>query len=419
MIVLNGRERSGTERRFCLRVNLGWLAFLFANRTQALPPNYNRSNPFRRAMENLNSILEPIQQTYKLPALAAAIVTSEGMSAIGAVGERKYGSGIPVTVDDRFHLGSCTKTMTATLIGILVESETLKWQTTLAEAFPHLEMLPVYRCITLEQLLLHQAGFPEPQQPWLPGKTPIEMYDLPGSIQQQRHAYLELALQQPPAFPIGEFHYSNMGYVVAAAMAEQAFGASWEDLIREKLFQPLGMTSAGFGPMGTPGKIDQPWQHIEVNGQIEAIAPEPENDNPPLISPAGRVHCSLEDWGKFISLHLSGERGTSLLLKPETLQKLHAPAVGSIPGSPDSYALGWVVTERDWGGGRVLWHNGSNTLNYAVVWMAPKRNLAFMAATNIGSELAAVGADQAVGRALDSMQASKAAAVALFHRNGI
>lgn len=50
-------------------------------------------------MENLNSILEPIQQTYKLPALAAAIVTSEGMNAIGAVGDRKYGSGISVTLD--------------------------------------------------------------------------------------------------------------------------------------------------------------------------------------------------------------------------------------------------------------------------------------------------------------------------------
>ncbi|MCT7957322.1 serine hydrolase domain-containing protein [Laspinema palackyanum] len=357
-----------------------------------------------KALKNLNSILEPIQQTHPLPALAAAIVTSEGMSAIGAVGERKYGSGIPVTIGDRFHLGSCTKAMTATLLGRLVEAGQLEWQTTLAEAFPRLEMLPVYRSVTLEQLLSHQGGFPEPHQPWLPGKMTLEMLDLPGSIQQQRYTYLTLALQQPPLFAIGEFHYSNMGYVVAAAMAEQALGASWEDLITQQLFQPLGMTTAGFGPMGTPGQIDQPWQHILENGQIEAISPEPENDNPPLLAPAGLVHCSLADWGKFIALHLQGERGNSTLLKPETLQKLHTP-VGESPqdSAPGSYAFGWVALERDWGGGRVLWHNGTNTLNYAVVWMAPQRDFAIMAVTNIGGELAILPLDEAVGVALASL----------------
>ncbi len=355
---------------------------------------------------NINLVLEPIRVRYNLPALAGAIITSEGLTAIGAVGERKYGSGIPVKIEDQFHLGSCTKAMTSTLIGILVEAGKLQWQTTLAQAFES-EMLPIYRTITLEQLLSHQAGFPEPDQPWLTGKTPMEMYHLPGSIQQQRQDYLKLALQQPPTFPLGEFHYSNMGYVVAAAMAEQVMKASWEDLITEKLFQPLGMTTAGFGPMGTQGQIAQPWQHFEENGQIEAIDPDPDHDNPPLVSPAGRVHASMEDWGKFISLHLQGERGNSKLLKPETLQKLHTPALerGYMQaGSSDSYGLGWIVTERDWGGGRVLYHNGSNTLNFALVWMAAQGDFAVLVATNQGGERASRGTDEAVGALLEVWQ---------------
>ncbi|MCT7985637.1 beta-lactamase family protein [Laspinema sp. A4] len=355
-------------------------------------------------MINLNSVLEPIRGHYHLPALGAALVTSHGLSAIGAVGERKYGSGIPVTLNDLFHLGSCTKAMTATLMGILVEAGTLQWETTLAQIFePDYEMLPIYRWITLEQLLSHQAAFPGGDEPWLPGKTHLEMYDLPGSIQQQRQAYLKQALQQPPTVPIGKYHYSNLGYTVAAAMAEQVMNASWEELITTKLFQPLGMTRVGFGPMGTPGQIDQPWQHFEENGEIEAIAPEPEHDNPPLISPAGRVHASLEDWGRFISLHLQGEQGYSTLLSPETLQKLHTPALetGSmVEGSSDLYGLGWMVTERDWGGGRVLYHNGSNTLNFALVWMAPQRDFAVLVATNQGGEQAFRGTDEAVGALL-------------------
>lgn len=356
-------------------------------------------------MMNLNAVLEPIRERYHLPALGAAIVTSQGLSAIGAVGERKSGSAIAVTLDDRFHLGSCTKAMTATLMGILVEAGTLQWQTTLAQVFePEYEMLPIYRSITLEQLLSHQAGFPGPEQPWLVGKSQLQMYDLPGSIQQQRQAYLKLALQEPPRVPIGKYHYSNMGYTVAAAMAEQVMNASWEELITTKLFQPLGMTRVGFGPMGTPGEIDQPWQHFEENGEIEAIAPEPKHDNPPLISPAGRVHASVEDWGRFISLHLQGERGCSTLLSPETLQKLHTPVLeaGAMQeGSSDNYSLGWLVTERDWAGGRVLYHNGSNTLNFALVWMAPQRDFALLVVTNQGGELAFRGTDEAVGALLE------------------
>lgn len=355
-------------------------------------------------MENLNSMLEPIQQTYKLPALAAAIVTSEGMSAIGAVGDRKYGSGIPVTSSDRFHLGSCVKAMSATLMGILVEAGQLEWQTTLAEAFPHLQMLPVYHNITLEQLLSHQGGFPEPHQSWLPGKTVRGMYDFPGSIQQQRYAYLELALQQPPLFPIGEFHYSNMGYVVVAAMAEQALGTSWEDLMVQKLFQPLGMTSAGFEAIATPDQIAEPCPHLRDTMTLECIPLEPQNDNPPLIAPASRVRCSLEDWGKFISLHLQGELGSATLLKSATLRKLHTASSVAQEEIPIGYhAFGWTVTEPDWGNGSVLCHHGSNTLNYALVWMAPKRNLALMAVTNIDGELAYIGTHLTMNRMLASL----------------
>ncbi|MCT7974246.1 hypothetical protein [Laspinema olomoucense] len=72
---------------------------------------------------------------------------------------------------------------------------------------------------------------------------------------------------------------------------------SGEELITTQLFQSVDMTRVGFGRMGTPGQIDQLWQHFEENGEMEAIAPEQEHDNPPLISPAGRVPASVENWG--------------------------------------------------------------------------------------------------------------------------
>lgn len=105
----------------------------------ALASTPNASDPQPApAPENLNSLLEPILKKYDLPALAAAIVTSKGLSAVGAVGVRRYGTNTPVTFDDQFHLGSDTKAMTATLLARLVEEGKLSWTTTLEQVFPHL-----------------------------------------------------------------------------------------------------------------------------------------------------------------------------------------------------------------------------------------------------------------------------------------
>jgi CubicO group peptidase (beta-lactamase class C family) len=136
------------------------------------------------------------------------------------------------------------------------------------------------------------------------------------------------------------------------------------------------MQSCGFGAMGTPGKTDQPWQHTLVLKWHKAIEPGPQADNPPVIGPAGTVHCSIIDWGKFITAHLRGEQGEAGMLKPGTFKRLHTPSFGG------AYAFGWAVTDRIWAGGRVLTHTGSNTQNYAIVWMAPARDLAVLVMTN-------------------------------------
>ncbi|MBV9848767.1 MAG: serine hydrolase, partial [Armatimonadetes bacterium] len=144
-----------------------------------------------------------------------------------------------------------------------------------------------------------------------------------------------------------------------------------------------------FGAMGTPGRIDQPWQHTVVDGKHQPIGPGPLSDNPSVIAPAGTVHCAVGDWAKFVALHLQGEQGTSRLLQPRTLRRLHAPQFGG------DYAGGWLVTDRPWGGGRVLTHAGSNTQNYAVVWMAPLDDFAVLVATNQGGARAAQATDAA------------------------
>jgi len=338
----------------------------------------------------LTKLLEPIRKRRRVPALAAALVANGKTATVGAVGVRKLGEPAPVTDTDRFHLGSCTKAMTALLLGTLVDAGKLRWETTLAEAFPEQreKMRPEYREVTLEQLLSHRGGFPE--ESWPRGMTFADVHGLPGSPMQQRGKYAELFLTQPPqAAPGTKFIYSNAGYAVAGVMAERIEKTPWEALLTRRVFEPLAMKTAGFGSMGTPGKVDQPWQHIREMGKTRPIPPGARSDNPAAIGPAGTVHCSLGDWAKYVAAHLEGARGRDGLVKAATFRKLHTPPPG------EEYALGWVVAERDWGGGKVLTHTGTNNQNFAVVWMAPERNFAVLAAANVGGDDAAEACDEA------------------------
>ncbi len=333
----------------------------------------------------LNELLGSVRRTHGVPALAGAIITGEGLAAVGASGVRKAGTDIAVTVDDEWHLGSDTKAMTAAMIGALVERKMLSWETTLAALFPELaaSMPPALRQVTLLHLLSHRAG--------LPANAPWEFIRRTGPTRDQRLIALKLAASgKLVAEPGAGYLYSNLGYVLAGAMAEKAADAAWEDLMKTLVFDPLGMTGVGFGGTGTPGRIDQPWGHAANGKPVSSNGPA--TDNPPVMGPAGTVHCPLRDWAKFIADQLRGARGEKALLKPETYKKLQAPPFGG------DYALGWLVVEREWGGGTVLTHSGSNTMNLAVAWLAPRRDFAVIVVCNQGGPAASKACDEAASK---------------------
>ena len=212
-----------------------------------------------------------------------------------------------------------------------------------------------------------------------------------GTPTQQRREFIEAVLEQPlAASPRTKMVYSNQGYAIIGAMLEKVSGQDYETLITEKLFKPLHMDTAGFGPPGTPDKVDQPWGHIHKLFMTIPVR----GDNPPAWASAGRVHCSLDDLARYVMLHLQHTNNGPL--KPETLAKLHAPPMAAgITNPMDNYACGWEILKRDWAGGTALWHNGSNTMWYIVMWLAPEKNFAVIAATNIAGPDAEKGCDEA------------------------
>lgn len=340
------------------------------------------------ASNDMTQTIEAIRKQHDLPALAVVVVKDGRICDRVAVGVRKWGDATPVTTNDEFHIGSCTKSMTATLAAILIDEGKLRWDTTIAEVFPELKgkMDKQYETVTVEQLLHQRGGVPTDPPPAAWKRAWQEL----GTPMQQRREFIEAVLREPPAAAPGtKMIYSNQGYVIVGAMLEKITGQDFETLMTDKLFKPLHMESAGFGPPGTPGKVDQPWGHRRLLLTFPLQA-----DNPPVLSPAGRVHCSLDELARYAMFHLRKPEANGLL-KPETFARLHAPPEGLVTNPLDDYACGWVILKRDWGGGNVLWHNGSNTMWYIVMWLAPEKNFSVIVATNIAGSGAEQGCDDA------------------------
>jgi CubicO group peptidase (beta-lactamase class C family) len=305
------------------------------------------------------------------------------VAAEAALGERALGHSEAVTVNDRWHIGSDTKAFTSTMIARLVEQGVMSFDETLAASFPDFanEMDPAYREITITQLLSHTAGLPpltddKELPPFLAVIKSAE------GVKAQRTAIARKYLTMAPASKAGEFEYSNLGFIIAGAIAEARTGKTWEELIGAQVFAPLGITNAGFGAPGTSGKFDQPCGHEEKGGKLIPLDPtNTESDNPPALGPAGTINIALKDWARFAQDHLDGVHGHGKLLKPESYRKLHTPVTGN-------YALGWGAKLQPDGVPAILTHNGSNGFWVAEVRIMTAQNMIFLIATNVGNEAA-------------------------------
>lgn len=347
----------------------------------------------------IGSQLETVRAKYELPSLAAAVTKGGKIIAKGVTGTRVLGGDVKTTIDDRFHLGSDTKAMTATLAAMMIEEGKLSWTSTIGDVLgPGMPGLnAAFSAITLEQLLSHSSGIPSDDEAMMDLYMSAEGYDY--SLKDYRRRIIaEWGRKHEPKVPEGSpFQYANFGYVIAGAMIEEVSGETWDNLITKRIFEPLGLTTAGLGPQATFGRYDAAIGHkIEDDGKITPMPWGPAADAPAVMGPAGIAHMSISDFAVWADWNAGeGKRGPALV-KPETLMRLHESAVTTPeikdpkPGTPKTgqYALGWGVAKMDWTPQPILTHNGSNSLNLATILVDPDHDLGIVVMTNFPGEKA-------------------------------
>lgn len=327
----------------------------------------------------LSTSLDAARAKAQLPAIAAVIQINGKVEARAAVGVRDAGSLEPIGADDRWHLGSDTKAMTATMIARLADRGILGFDETLAQVFPGIaaRMNPALTQVTIKQLLSHTSGL----APLVSDREMSEFLIVLGrqkGLRAQRAAVAVHYLTRPPASKAGEFAYSNLGYTIAGAAAEARTGYSWEELIESEVWEPLGIKHAGFGPPGKSSRVDQPRGHEWAGGKWGSVAPGATgSDNPPAIGPAGTINMALSDWLVFAQDQLDGLHGRGKLLKPGTYKLLQTPVT-------KNYALGWGVLRDKSGAISMLSHMGSNGRWVSDVRIYPVRDIVVLSIMNAG-----------------------------------
>ncbi|MEM7144932.1 MAG: serine hydrolase domain-containing protein [Verrucomicrobiota bacterium] len=344
---------------------------------------------------DLSELVAGVPEAMGTPAIGVVFVEDGKVRGIGVAGVRKAGEETAVEPGDKWHLGSCTKSMTATLAATFVEEGALTWDTTLGEVLgEEMDMLEPYESVTLGLLLANRSG--------IPGKMPdsveegidkwAALTDLSDrEIMEQRATYAEGVLNvEPSSAPGTAYEYSNAGFIVAGAMLEQVSGKPWERLMEERIFEPLGMSASGFGNAAQEDKSEptQPWPHEDG---LKPREPGPGDDNSWVLGPAGTVHCSLRDVGRYMAMHAARETGP-VLKEEATFEYLHE----EVPDN-DRYARGWIATGTGWSEGPAVAHDGSNTMNHCSIWVAPERGAAVAAFTN-SAEKGSESCKEAIGR---------------------
>lgn len=280
------------------------------------------------------------------------MVTRTGSLTVDVIGNRRRGASDPVTVDDQWHIGSCAKAMTAALYARLVEQGDAEWGVPINALFPDLVggLGAGWSDPTIDEVFVCRSGM----RADLSRAEMLSSWDDTSPMTEQRTRAVVSALSHPPRRR-GAFRYSNLGFIVVGAAIDRIAGMPFEDALRINLLEPLGITSAGFGP---PPDI---WGHrpkLRVGGVIigRGSPAEPggtRSDNPAVMTPAGRLHLTLTDWAKFQQLFLNQGHD---VLQPASIEHILAEPSGKGRGM----AMGWASASGIDGASYGM--QGSNTL---------------------------------------------------------
>jgi CubicO group peptidase (beta-lactamase class C family) len=320
--------------------------------------------------------LVELMTRHRVPGATLGILEDGSMTSTGA-GVLSKATGVEVTPDSLFQIGSITKVWTATLVMQLVDEGLLDLDASVAEILPGFRVADseVTRSVTTRHLLTHTSGidgdvFTDTGR----GDDCVERYVAGMAEVTQNH-------------PLGAtWSYCNSGYVLAGRIVEHLTGGTWDRALRERIVEPLGLT-------GTVTLPEEALLHRTAVGHVG----EPGDDPMPTtawglsrsMGPAGLITSNARDVLTFARMHLDSglsAEGARILsasgAEAMTRQEAELPDVHTLG---DSWGLGWI--RFGWDGERLVGHDGNTIGQSAYLRLVPSRRLAVTLLANGGNTI--------------------------------
>lgn len=324
-------------------------------------------------------------ETFTVPGLAVAIVKDGRVVLAKGYGVRRMGAPTPVDAGTRFGIASNTKLFTATALALLVEEGKLEWDKPVIDYLPAFAMSDPYvtRELTIRDLLVHRSGLGlgAGDLLWWPPST----YDRKEITRRIRYIPLATSFR-------GAYAYDNVLYCVAGEVIEAVSGESWEDFVRVRIMNRVGMTGSDVRLSAAAGGDNVAGTHAEVDDTVRPVAPFL-SDN---TNPAGGIMAGAADMAKWMMVQLDSGRVSdgSRLFSPATARELWREVtpmpIGEMPPALanlahlqprfSGYALGIGV--RDYRGKHLLQHTGGLPGYVSKVSMIPELRLGVAVLTN-------------------------------------
>jgi CubicO group peptidase (beta-lactamase class C family) len=274
---------------------------------------------------------------WEVPGCAVAAVRGGRVELVGGWGLRDREAGLPVTRDTLFAIGSVTKAFTATTVGALVDEGLLAWDRPLRDYVPGVQLADPSASdrLTIVDLLAHRSGLPRHDLTWLgqPGRSRAEI------VRSLRFLPLSRDLRQ-------EYQYCNLGYLAAGHAVEVLSGVPWEDFVRGRLLEPLGMRRTNLSVAEMLADDDHAAAYTRRGGVIAEVPQRPL----PAVAPAGAINSSAADMTRWLLVQLAGGQfDGATVMSPATATRqltphMLMPESGELPGLTQyAYGLGWAI----------------------------------------------------------------------------
>ncbi len=333
--------------------------------------------PSATVLAGMDAYITQAMRAWEVPGLAIAIVKDDSVVYAKGFGVRELGKADPVGVNTVFIAASTTKAFTAALLAMLVDSGRVRWDAPVTTYLPGFQLYDpwVTRELTVRDLLSHRSGLGRADALWY------------GTTRSREEILRRLRFERPSWSLRAQYGYNNNMFVAAGQVVGAVTGNPWDDVVRERIFQPLGMTRTTTSVTALRGMDDVATPHARYDGRMTAIAWR-NFDN---VGPAGSINTTARDMAQWLRFQLSrGTYGGRRLLSDSAFRQMRLP---NTPIRPDAaadslwpeihlraYGLGWVL--NDYRGRLVVSHGGALDGMRAEVGMLPEERLGVVLLAN-------------------------------------